>query len=381
MRFSFIATILPALLSSFKPCDRQSLKSASQLDEVGRTPNKRDGGPLRQRWPSAATIPRRVLPLHGGAARPLASNPAAPLSCLNREAGLAAVAAELHVQISTLEREVAEAIERGAAALFLAGFGPRLTKAGQTVGSGGEGPRGPQASSPARPEAARGGRTANAGTKYLRYRTRTAPGAFYSTNAARPRSIQRPSDRGAPSTNFRFGGLNHAIPDIGDLAASVRSAARFLGSVMRTFPMSSASAVVNAASPAAFTPPDIVKRETATRERPQAETIRITQPRPTEFGFRRPRHLAMAYEQAARDDGEAQVEGLRSNLHDPSGKLAFIPTHGRYYGWQEPRVLTRVAYFYIDPSCALRDPELRFERHGIRAAAVLFRRRHLGDDA
>jgi hypothetical protein len=66
-------------------------------------------------------------------ARPQRRNAAAPLSCLNREAGLAAVAAELHLQVSTLEPEVAEAVERGAAALFLAGDGPRLTEASQAA--------------------------------------------------------------------------------------------------------------------------------------------------------------------------------------------------------------------------------------------------------
>ncbi|MGA2793774.1 MAG: hypothetical protein ABSE69_09590 [Roseiarcus sp.] len=47
-------------------------------------------------------------------------------SGLCREIGLAAVAAELNLQVNTLESEVAEAVERGAAALFLAGYGPRL---------------------------------------------------------------------------------------------------------------------------------------------------------------------------------------------------------------------------------------------------------------
>jgi len=138
MRFSFPATIFPALLNSFKPCGRQSLKSTARLDEA----NHLGGGYLHQRGPSAAksTIPRRGLaPRDGGtldAARPWASNPASPMSCVIREAGLAAVATELDLQVGTLEREVAEAVERGAAALFFAGFGPRLTKAGQTVGVG-----------------------------------------------------------------------------------------------------------------------------------------------------------------------------------------------------------------------------------------------------
>jgi hypothetical protein len=50
-----------------------------------------------------------------------------PLSPLCRAFGLAAVAAELNLQLDTLEPETAKAIERGAAALFLAGYGPRLT--------------------------------------------------------------------------------------------------------------------------------------------------------------------------------------------------------------------------------------------------------------
>jgi hypothetical protein len=50
-----------------------------------------------------------------------------PLSPLCRAFGLAAVAAELNIQLDTLEPETAKAIERGAAALFLAGYSPRLS--------------------------------------------------------------------------------------------------------------------------------------------------------------------------------------------------------------------------------------------------------------
>jgi len=50
-----------------------------------------------------------------------------PLSRLYREVGLAAVAVELNLKVNTLEPEVTEAVEKGAAALFLAGYGPRTT--------------------------------------------------------------------------------------------------------------------------------------------------------------------------------------------------------------------------------------------------------------
>jgi len=63
-----------------------------------------------------------------------------PLSSLYRELGLAAVATELNLQLNTLEPDVAEAVQRGAAALFLAGSGrslirdPRIVRAGEEGG-------------------------------------------------------------------------------------------------------------------------------------------------------------------------------------------------------------------------------------------------------
>jgi hypothetical protein len=51
-----------------------------------------------------------------------------PSSSLYREIGLAAVAAELNLQLNTLEPDVAEAVQRGAAALFPAQSGRTLTR-------------------------------------------------------------------------------------------------------------------------------------------------------------------------------------------------------------------------------------------------------------
>ena len=48
-----------------------------------------------------------------------------PLSSMTHEIGMAAVAAELHLSIDELELDAANSVERGAAALFLAGFGPK----------------------------------------------------------------------------------------------------------------------------------------------------------------------------------------------------------------------------------------------------------------
>jgi hypothetical protein len=46
--------------------------------------------------------------------------------------GLAAVAAELNLRIDTLEPEVAQAVERGAVALFMAGYGPAIVSTRRT---------------------------------------------------------------------------------------------------------------------------------------------------------------------------------------------------------------------------------------------------------
>ena len=116
--------------------------------------------------------------------------------------------------------------------------------------------------------------------------------------------------------------MNYATRAIGNVEDYVRSAARFLGS--RTFPVRSASAVVNAASPVALAPSDIVKRGTATWDGLRVATIGITEIRRFEL---------VAYKQAARDDGETQTGG------------------------REPRVLTGVTYFCFDASCAQLDPE------------------------
>lgn len=58
---------------------------------------------------------------------------AKPLFGLCREAGLAAVAVEFNLQVDELAPEVAQAIERGAAALFLGGYSPYSTLTRQSA--------------------------------------------------------------------------------------------------------------------------------------------------------------------------------------------------------------------------------------------------------
>ena len=70
-----------------------------------------------------------------------ASSRRRPLSSLYRDIGLATVATELNLQLETLEPDVAEAVERGAAALLLTRFGPSIPWRRRSVRLGEQGGR------------------------------------------------------------------------------------------------------------------------------------------------------------------------------------------------------------------------------------------------
>jgi AraC family transcriptional regulator len=106
-----------------------------------------------------------------------------------------------------------------------------------------------------------------------------------------------------------------------------------------------------------ISPPDIARRQSANWGAIQVDTVRVTRRETFEYSFQARRHLLIAYERAERDDGETLIEGLpKSTLREFNCKLSFVPAGHRFYGWQTPRVLTRVTYFYID-SEGLLDPE------------------------
>ena len=107
-----------------------------------------------------------------------------------------------------------------------------------------------------------------------------------------------------------------------------------------------------------ISPPDIARRRLTTGGAIQADDVRITRRETFECGFQARRHLLIAYERAERDDGETLIEGLpKSTLREFNCKLSLVPAGHRFYGWQTPRVLTRVTYFYIDSQDPLFDPE------------------------
>jgi AraC-like DNA-binding protein len=110
-----------------------------------------------------------------------------------------------------------------------------------------------------------------------------------------------------------------------------------------------------------FSPPDIARRQITTWTGTRTDAVQVVRDEPFEYGLRAPHHLLIMNERAARDDGETLVEGLpKSTLREFSRTLSLIPAGHDFFGWQKPRMLMRVTYFYIDPRSPLIDPELRF---------------------
>jgi AraC family transcriptional regulator len=100
-----------------------------------------------------------------------------------------------------------------------------------------------------------------------------------------------------------------------------------------------------------ISPPDIVKRRTVTMDGMTAEVVQATSRERMEFRFRAPLHLLAICEQGTRSDGDTYVEGLpRSTLRDVGRKLTFVPAGHEYREWQQPRVLSRIVYFYFNPA-------------------------------
>jgi AraC family transcriptional regulator len=126
-----------------------------------------------------------------------------------------------------------------------------------------------------------------------------------------------------------------------------------IGVNLRGFPSSPTSIVE-------ISPSDIASRRLTHWGAIQADAVRVTRRETFEYGFQARRHLLIAYERAERHDGETLIEGLpKSTMREFNCKLSFVPAGHRFYGWQRPRVLTRVTYFYIDLQDPLFDMESR----------------------
>ena len=107
-------------------------------------------------------------------------------------------------------------------------------------------------------------------------------------------------------------------------------------------------------------PADAVKRHTVTWDGMAAEIVQAMRREKLEFRFRGPLHLLAVCDQGLRSDGDTFVDGLpRSTLRDVTRKLTFVPAGHAYCERHEPRVLTRIVYFYFDPARMPAPPDAR----------------------
>jgi AraC family transcriptional regulator len=111
-----------------------------------------------------------------------------------------------------------------------------------------------------------------------------------------------------------------------------------------------------------FSPSNIVRRQIANWRGIKSDSIQVVRHEPFEYRYKADRHLLVLSERAERDQGETLVEGLpKSSQRQFNQKLTLVPAGHQFHGWQIPRTLARVTYFYIDPHRFPIDPELRFD--------------------
>jgi AraC family transcriptional regulator len=122
-----------------------------------------------------------------------------------------------------------------------------------------------------------------------------------------------------------------------------------------------------------FSPASLIERQMSQWQGLRAEIVTAVERQPFDYTFNSTQHLLIAAEYSEREDGETLVEGLpKSTLHSLTGTLTLVPAGHAFHGWQNPRVLTRVNYFYIDPSGPLLDQDTHFAQTDFRPQLFFF---------
>lgn len=122
-----------------------------------------------------------------------------------------------------------------------------------------------------------------------------------------------------------------------------------------------------------FAPPDMVARQFVEWPGLRADIIEAKQRMPYDYRYRSDHHLLIAAECSERDRGETMLEGLpKSTQRNISRRLTFVPAGHTLYGWQDPRALTRVNYFYMDRRGPLLDDASGFAETEFRPRLFFF---------
>jgi AraC family transcriptional regulator len=112
-----------------------------------------------------------------------------------------------------------------------------------------------------------------------------------------------------------------------------------------------------------ISPSDAVSRRNVTWPGMAGEIVQANRRGRIDFHFCAPVHMLVMYERSVRHEGETFIQGMpQSTLRDCSRKLVFVPAGYEYHDWQEPRMLPRLTFFYLDPPRLASGPELELSR-------------------
>jgi AraC family transcriptional regulator len=128
-------------------------------------------------------------------------------------------------------------------------------------------------------------------------------------------------------------------------------------------------------------PLDAVSRRTASWPGMTVEILRVIRRGRIDYHYCAPMHMLVMHERSARHGGCTIVEGLpKSSLQDCSQKLVFVPAGHRYHDWHEPRTLSRLVFFYFNPTRFAISPEGEFSSVAL-APRLFFQDRALMETA
>jgi AraC family transcriptional regulator len=109
---------------------------------------------------------------------------------------------------------------------------------------------------------------------------------------------------------------------------------------------------------AQVSPHDAVRRQSETWPGMTVEIVEANRRGRIEYRYCGARHMLLVHERGLRHAGCTVVEGLLpSTLKDCSRNIVFVPAGYCYHDWHEPRTLSRVAFFYVDPTQLATTPE------------------------
>ena len=111
---------------------------------------------------------------------------------------------------------------------------------------------------------------------------------------------------------------------------------------------------------AQVSPRDAVRRQSESWPGMTVEIVQANRRGRIDYRYCAPRHMLVVHERGVRHAGCTVIEGLSpSTLQDCSRNFVFVPAGYAYHDWHDPRTLSRVVFFYVNPMQLAMTPELR----------------------